>query len=60
MVKAGKAHKGDGMDVDHKKALSKGGLNTMYNLQMRSQSANRSFSRNKDSSMRSQRSRKGK
>lgn len=60
MVKAGKAKKGDGKDVDHVKALSKGGLNQMYNLRMSSASSNRSFSRNKDSSMRSQRSRKGK
>lgn len=57
---AGKVKKGDGKDVDHKQALSKGGLNQMYNLRVTSASSNRSFSRNKDSSMRSQRSRKGK
>ena len=60
MMKAGKAKKGDGKDVGHIKAISKGGLSTMYNLQMQSQSSNRSFSRNKDGSMKSERSRKGK
>lgn len=60
MMAAGKVKKGDGKDVDHKQALSKGGLNQMYNLRVTSASSNRSFSRNKDSSMRSQRSKKGK
>lgn len=60
MTKAGKAHKGDGMDVGHIKALSKGGLNKMYNLQMQSQETNRSFSRKKNGAMKSERSRKGK
>lgn len=60
MEKKGLVKKGDGKDVDHIKALSKGGLNQMYNLRVISASSNRSFSRNKDSSMRSQRSRKGK
>lgn len=41
MVKAGKAHKGDGKDVDHKKPLSKGGSNSMKNLQMKSRHLNR-------------------
>lgn len=59
MVKAGKVKKGDGLDVDHVKALSKGGLNKMYNLRAATQSANRSFSRNSDSSMKSQRSKRG-
>jgi hypothetical protein len=60
MTKAGKAHKGDGKDVGHKTAMSKGGLSKMYNLQMQSKSGNRSFSRNKDGSMKSERSKRGK
>jgi hypothetical protein len=59
MVKAGKAKKGDGKDVGHVKALSKGGLSQMYNLQMQSKTANRSFSRNKNSSMKSEKSGRG-
>lgn len=59
MIKAGKASKGDGKDVGHKKAISKGGLSLMYNLKMQTQTANRSFSRRKDSSMKSERSRRG-
>lgn len=60
MISAGKAKKGDGKDVGHVKALSKGGLSKMYNLQMQSKTANRSFSRNKNGTMKSERSRKGK
>ena len=59
MIKAGKASKGDGMDVGHKKAISKGGLSVMYNLKMQTKAANRSFSRRKDSSMKSERSKRG-
>lgn len=44
MVKAGKAHKGDGKDVDHIVALDKGGSNKT-GLRMVSKSANRSFDR---------------
>ena len=33
MTKLGKAHKGDGKDVGHIKAISKGGLSTVYNFQ---------------------------
>jgi hypothetical protein len=44
MVKAGKAHKGDGMDVAHKKALDKGGKNS-DGLRVESRSKNRSFRR---------------
>ena len=51
MEKAGKVHKGDGKDVDHKQALSKGGGNSKSNLRVVSEHQNRSFSRNKDSSM---------
>lgn len=58
MVDAGKAHKGDGKDVDHKKPLSKGGTNAKSNLRVVPASENRSFSRNKDSSVKSQTSKK--
>jgi len=51
MVKAGRAKKGDGKDVDHTKALSKGGTNDTSNLKVKSKSANRSFARNSDGSM---------
>ena len=58
MTKAGKAHKGDGKDVGHVKAMGKGGLSQMYNLQMQSQSENRSFSKTKTSKMKSERSKR--
>jgi hypothetical protein len=54
MTKAGKAHKGDGLDVGHIKAISKGGLSKMFNLQMQSKTANRSFSRKSNSKMKSE------
>lgn len=43
-IREGKAHKGDGMDVHHKKAISKGGTNK-DGLKVVSASANRSFDR---------------
>jgi hypothetical protein len=52
----GITHKGDGKDLDHIKPLSKGGANTLGNARAVTKSANRSFSRNKDGSMKSQRS----
>ena len=48
LAKQGKVHKGDGKDVDHVKALSKGGTNAAGNLRVKPASANRSFSRNAD------------
>ncbi len=51
MEKEGRVHKGDGKDVDHKVALSKGGSNSTKNARVTSASANRSFPRNKDGSM---------
>lgn len=51
MEAAGKVHKGDGKDVDHKRALSKGGTNSPSNLRVVSASKNRSFARNADGSM---------
>jgi hypothetical protein len=44
MMKAGKAHKGDGKDVGHVVALDKGGSNKT-GLRMVSKAANRSFLR---------------
>lgn len=58
MVAAGKAHKGDGKDVGHVKALSKGGLSQMYNLQMQTKSSNRSFAKTSTSKMKSEKSKR--
>lgn len=52
-LKLGMVHKGDGKDLDHKVALKKGGSNTIRNARVTSPSANRSFPRNKDGSMKS-------
>ena len=60
MEKAGKVHKGDGKDVDHKTPLSKGGKTSRSNLRVVSRSTNRSFSRNSDGSMLNQISKRGK
>lgn len=49
--KNGKVSKGDGMDVDHRKPVSKGGTNAKSNLRVEPKSDNRSFSRNSDSSL---------
>lgn len=54
--KDGKVHAHDGKDVDHKKPLSKGGSNSESNGRVRSASANRSFPRNPDGSMKVRRS----
>ena len=40
-----------GKDIDHKRPLSKGGTNSRHNLRLVSPSANRSFSRNPDRSV---------
>jgi len=47
----GAVKKGDGKDVDHKKALSKGGATTRSNLQVKSATANRSYARKSDHSI---------
>lgn len=47
----GKVTKGDGMDVHHKKPLSKGGKTEAGNLAVVPASKNRTFKRNKDHSM---------
>ena len=51
MEKEGLVHKGDGKDVDHKKALSKGGKTVRSNLRVKDASANRSYARKSDHSM---------
>jgi hypothetical protein len=48
LMKDGRVSKGDGKDVDHIKPLSKGGSSSKSNLKVKSASANRSFSRNSD------------
>jgi len=48
----------EGMDVDHKKAMSKGGTSKASNLQAVAAKTNRSFSRNKNGSMKSQTSKR--
>lgn len=57
---AGKASKGDGKDIGHKKAISKGGLSIMYNLQVQSKAKNRSFSKTSSSKMKSETSKREK
>ena len=51
---AGTTHKGDGKDLDHIVPLSKGGSNEPSNLRAIFESTNRSFSRRRDSSLKSQ------
>jgi hypothetical protein len=51
MEHKGRVHKGDGKDVDHVKPLSKGGGTSPSNLRVKSVSANRSYARNKDNSV---------
>jgi hypothetical protein len=50
-MRDGRASKGDGKDVDHKKPLSKGGSNHKSNTRVVSKSTNRSFARNKNGGM---------
>ena len=47
-----------GKDVGHKKAVSKGGKNGLANLFVQNPSTNRSFSRYKDGSMKSEKSKR--
>jgi hypothetical protein len=58
MISKGKAKVGDGKDVGHKRALSKGGGNTLANLAIQSRSSNRSFSRKSSGAMASETSKK--
>lgn len=58
--KEGVSPKALGGDVGHKRAVSKGGKNGLANLFVQNPSANRSFSRNADGSMKSETSKKEK
>lgn len=60
MEKKGLVKKGDGKDVGHIKALSKGGGNGHSNLRVETVTGNRSFSRNANGSMKSETSKRGK
>lgn len=51
MIQSGKVQRNDGQDVNHKVPLSQGGGNTLANLNVRTPSANRSYPRNPDGSM---------
>jgi hypothetical protein len=51
LEREGVVHKGDGKDVDHKTPLSKGGTTVRSNLRPKPASANRSYKRNADGSM---------
>jgi 5-methylcytosine-specific restriction endonuclease McrA len=51
MEREGLVSKGDGLHIDHKKPLSKGGSNARSNLRVRSASANSSYKRKSDGSM---------
>jgi hypothetical protein len=55
---AGTTHVGDGKDIDHIKPLSKGGSNSRSNQRVVSASANRSFARNANGSLKSQTSKR--
>lgn len=44
MIREGKAHVGDGKDIDHKQMLDHGGTNARSNLRVRSRKANRGWS----------------
>jgi hypothetical protein len=46
------------VDVDHKRALSRGGTSALQNLQAVSRSTNRSFARTSTGALKSQRSRR--
>lgn len=45
MEEDGRVHKGDGKDVDHKRALINGGSNAESNLRVVSKAVNRGFRR---------------
>lgn len=51
LEREGVVSKGDGKDVDHTKPLSKGGKTVRSNLKAKSASANRSFPRKADGSI---------
>ena len=43
LMREGKVHQGDGMDVDHKQMLAKGGSNSPRNWRVRTAHANRGW-----------------
>ena len=47
LEKAGRVHKGDGKDVDHKTPLKRGGSNATSNLEVKTQTANRGWRKGK-------------
>lgn len=51
LEREGVVHKGDGLDIDHKKPLSKGGATTRSNLRAIPASKNRSYARKSDGSI---------
>lgn len=51
MEREGVVHKGDNLDIDHKKPLSKGGVTIRSNLRVLPASKNRSYPRNSDGSI---------
>jgi 5-methylcytosine-specific restriction endonuclease McrA len=51
LLEEGIVHKHDGMDVDHKKPLSKGGGNSRKNLRARQANSNRSYDRTSSGAM---------
>jgi hypothetical protein len=52
MAEKGVVRKGDGMDIDHRTPISKGGGNANGNLRAIGKSANRSFPRTRAGKMR--------
>jgi hypothetical protein len=58
MMEKGLVKKGDGKDVGHKRAISKGGTTSASNLMVQSAAANRSFKRKASGAMASEISRK--
>ena len=57
-IKDGRVKRGDGNDIDHVRPLSKGGSNSRNNQRVVSAGSNRSFARNSDGSLKSQRSKR--
>ncbi len=51
LMKQGRVRKGDGMDVDHKRPIVKGGGNSKFNLRVTTDNANRSFPRDRNARM---------
>ena len=58
LEKAGIGHKGDGLDAGHKIAFSRGGGSAPSNTVLQKASVNRSFARNADGSMKSEKSKR--